>query len=72
MKPRKEPNLGYRLLRAIYPVFRMSFPSQVIRADDLARLMVDVAVRRTKERRASVFENNDIRAAVDWLRHLTG
>jgi len=72
VKPRKEPNLGYRLLRAIYPIFRMSFPSQVIRADDLARLMVDVAVRRTKERRASVFENNDIRAAVDWLRHLTG
>jgi len=72
VKPRKEPNLGYRLLRAIYPVFRMSFPSQVIRADDLARVMVDVAVRRTKERRASVFENNDIRAAVDWLRHLTG
>ena len=72
VKPRKEPNLGYRLLRAIYPVFRMSFHSQVIRADDLARLMVDVAVRRTKERRASVFENNDIRAAVDWLRHLTG
>jgi uncharacterized protein YbjT (DUF2867 family) len=65
VKPRKEPNLGYRLLRAIYPVFRMSFPSQVIRADDLARVMVDVAVRRTKERRASVFENNDIRAAVD-------
>jgi uncharacterized protein YbjT (DUF2867 family) len=65
VKPRKEPNLGYRLLRAIYPVFRMSFPSQVIRADDLARVMVDVAVRRTKERRASVFENNDIRAMVD-------
>ena len=47
VKPRKEPNLGYRLLRAIYPVFRMSFPSQVTRADDLARVMVDVAVRRT-------------------------
>ena len=72
VKPRKEPNLGYRLLRAIYPVFRMLFPSQVIRADDLARVMVDVAVRRTKERRASVFENNDIRAMADWLRHLTG
>jgi uncharacterized protein YbjT (DUF2867 family) len=72
VKPRKEPNLGYRLLRAIYPVFRMLFPSQVIRADDLARVMVDVAARRTKERRASVFENNDIRAMVEWLRHLTG
>jgi uncharacterized protein YbjT (DUF2867 family) len=72
VKPRKEPNLGYRLLRAIYPVFRMLFPSQVIRADDLARVMVDATVRRTKERRASVFENNDIRAMVEWLRHLTG
>ena len=71
VKPRKEPNLGYRLLRAIYPVFRMSFPSQVIRADDLARVMVDVAVRRTKERRASVFENNDIRAMAEWIQHLT-
>ena len=72
VNPRKEPNLGYRLLRAIYPVFRMLFPSQVIRADDLARVMVDVAVQGTKERRASVFENNDIRAMVEWLRHLTG
>jgi uncharacterized protein YbjT (DUF2867 family) len=72
VKPRKEPNFGYRLLRAIYPVFRILFPSQVIRADDLARVMVDVAVRRTKERRASVFENSDIRAMVEWLRHLTG
>jgi uncharacterized protein YbjT (DUF2867 family) len=61
VKPRKEPNLGYRLLRAIYPVFQVLFPSQVIRADDLARVMVDVAVRRTKERCASVFENSDIR-----------
>ena len=72
MKPRKEPNLGYRLLRAIYPIFRMLLPSQVIRADDLARMMVDVAVRRTKERRASVFENSDIRAMLEWLQNLTG
>jgi uncharacterized protein YbjT (DUF2867 family) len=72
VKPRKEPNLGYRLLRAIYPVFRMLFPSQVIRADDLARVMVDVAVQGTKEPRASVFENNDIRAMVEWLQNLTG
>lgn len=37
-----EPNFSYRLLRAIYPVFRMLFPNQVIPADDLARAMVDV------------------------------
>jgi len=70
--PRKEPTLGYRLLRVVYPVFRMLFPSQVVRADDLARVMVDVAVRRTKERTAQVFENNDIRAMVEWLQRLTG
>jgi uncharacterized protein YbjT (DUF2867 family) len=70
--PRKEPNLGYRLLRAVYPLFRMLFPSRVIRADDLARVMVDIAARGTKERTAQVFENNDIRATVEWLRHLTG
>jgi hypothetical protein len=72
VKPRKEPNLGYRLLRAIYPIFRMLFPSQVIRADDLARVMVDVAVQGTKEPRPSVFENNDIRAMAEWLQHLSG
>jgi uncharacterized protein YbjT (DUF2867 family) len=30
VEPRKEPNLSYRLLRAIYPVFRVLFPNQVI------------------------------------------
>ena len=48
VEPRKEPNFSYRLLRAIYPVFRVLFPNQVIRADDLARAMVDVAVRGTE------------------------
>jgi uncharacterized protein YbjT (DUF2867 family) len=71
VKPRTEPNLGYRLLRAIYPIFRMLFPDQVIRADDLARVMVDVAVEGTKERRAPVLENNDIRAMVGRLQNLT-
>jgi uncharacterized protein YbjT (DUF2867 family) len=28
VEPRKEPNLGYRLLRGIYPAFRMLFPNQ--------------------------------------------
>jgi uncharacterized protein YbjT (DUF2867 family) len=67
VQPRKEPNLTYRLLRAIYPVFQMFFPNQVIRADDLARVMVDVTLRRTGERRGLVFENRDIRALVESL-----
>ena len=62
IEPRQEPNFSYRLLRGIYPVFRLLFPNQVIRSDDLARVMVDVAVRGTEERRGPVFENRDIRA----------
>ena len=60
VEPRKEPNFSYRLLRAIYPAFRMLFPNQVIRADDLARAIVDVAVREKGERGGLVFENHDI------------
>ena len=69
VEPRKEPNFSYRLLRGIYPVFRLLFPNQVIRADDLARAMVDVAVRGTEEHRGPVFENRDIRAIADSLQH---
>jgi uncharacterized protein YbjT (DUF2867 family) len=65
VEPRKEPNFGYRLLRAIYPAFRVLFPNQVIRADDLARAMVEVAVRPTGEGEVVVFENRDIRAMVE-------
>ena len=64
VEPREEPNLTYRLLRTMYPLFRVLFPNQVIRADDLARAMVDVAVRKTGERRTLVLENRDIRAMV--------
>jgi len=62
VKSRSEPNFNYRLLRAIYPVFRRLFPNQVIPADDLARAMVDVAVRGKNERESVVLENREIRA----------
>src|ERR1700730_2498104 len=64
VQPRREPNFSYRLLRAIYPAFRVLFPNQVIRADDLARTMVDAAVRGTGEGRTLVLENRDIRHLV--------
>jgi uncharacterized protein YbjT (DUF2867 family) len=67
VEPRKEPNFSYRLLRAIYPAFRLLFPNQVIRADDLARAMVDVAVQKTAERESRVLENRDVRAIVESL-----
>jgi uncharacterized protein YbjT (DUF2867 family) len=70
VEPRKEPNFSYRLLRTIYPAFRALFPNQVIRADDLARAMVDVVVSETGQRGGPVFENRDIRAMVESLQPL--
>jgi uncharacterized protein YbjT (DUF2867 family) len=60
VEPRKEPNFGYRLLRGIYPVFRLLFPNLVVRGDDLARTMVEAAAQGTSERQSLVFENHDI------------
>ena len=67
VEPRQEPNLNYRLLRAIYPAFLALFPNQVIRADDLARTMVDIAVRGTAKPGGLILENRDIRAMVEQL-----
>jgi hypothetical protein len=64
VQPRKEPNVSYRLLRAIYPAFRLMFPNQVIRADTLAHAMVNTAMCGTaaNERQPVVLENRDIQA----------
>ena len=67
VEPRQEPNFSYRLMRAIYPVFRVLFPNRVIRADELAEAMVDVVVRGAGERRDLVLENPDIRAMFESL-----
>lgn len=64
VEPRKEPNFSYRLLRAIYPVFQLLFPNQVIRADDLAEAMVDVAIRTGAGTEQVILENRDIRTMV--------
>jgi uncharacterized protein YbjT (DUF2867 family) len=64
VEPRREPNFSYRLLRAVYPFFRVVFPNQVIRADDLAGAMVDVVVRGAGKSRNLVLENRDIRAMI--------
>lgn len=67
VESRKEPNVSYRLLRAIYPVFRVLFPNQVIPADDLARAMVSVAMQGTRNPAGLILENRDIRAMVKSL-----
>jgi uncharacterized protein YbjT (DUF2867 family) len=68
VEPRKEPNLSYRVLRSIYPVFRALFPNQVVRADDLAHVMVDLVVNRTGVAPNQIFENRDIRSMTHSLR----
>jgi uncharacterized protein YbjT (DUF2867 family) len=72
VQPRQEPNFNYRLIRALYPVFRLLLPNQVIRADDLGWAMVDVVLRQTHERQGLVFENRDIRAMVESLHSPAG
>ena len=67
VQPRKEPNFSYRFLRRVYPLFRLLFPNQVIRADDLALAMVAAAVSEVGLRGGPVFENSDIRAIVESL-----
>jgi uncharacterized protein YbjT (DUF2867 family) len=65
VEPRKEPNFSYRLLRAIYPVFRVLFPNLAIPADHLATAMVDVVLQETGKRARVVLENRDIRAMAE-------
>lgn len=67
VEPRQEPNSGYRLMRAIYPALRVLLPNQVIRVDDLARVMVDASLRATAERHERIFENREIRAMAGSL-----
>jgi uncharacterized protein YbjT (DUF2867 family) len=61
VEPRKEPNFSYRLMRAVYPAFRVLTPNLVIRADDLGRAMVNIVVNEP-QCGGPVFENRDIRA----------
>ena len=67
VEPRKEPNFSYRVLRRIYPLFRALLPNQVIRADDLARAMVNAVVTGPGQRGGPVFENREIRAMAESI-----
>jgi uncharacterized protein YbjT (DUF2867 family) len=60
--PRKEPNVGYRLFRLLYPLFRLA--GLAVRSDDLGRAMVEVSARDTGEPKNWILENRDILALV--------
>jgi nucleoside-diphosphate-sugar epimerase len=56
--PRKEPNMSYRIMRALYPIFRTIYPNGVITSDDLARAMFITGLNGGDK---MIFENRDIR-----------
>jgi len=67
VEPRAEPNLGYRILRLAYPLFRVLFPGQVIRADDLAHVMVEAVLHGGAEPSRSILENREIQVRAQAL-----
>ena len=60
--PREEPNLGYRLMRLVYPVVRHVYPNVGVTSDDLARAMVRAGLHGTGAHGHPVLENREIRA----------
>lgn len=61
VRPRQEPNVGYRMMRALYPLIRRIYPNVGIASDDLARAMLDAGIHGTGEHASPVLENRDIR-----------
>ena len=56
--PRKEPNMSYRIMRALYPLFKTIYPNGVITSDDLAKAMFITGLNGGNK---IIFENRDIR-----------
>jgi uncharacterized protein YbjT (DUF2867 family) len=61
VEPRLEPNFLYRAMRALYPLVRSIYPNIGIAADDLARVMVEVALHGAAGQKGPALENADIR-----------
>jgi uncharacterized protein YbjT (DUF2867 family) len=60
--PRKEPNVVYRITRALYPVLHRVYPNIGISSEDLARAMVHAGFHGTGSHENPVLENKDIRS----------
>lgn len=63
--PRREPNVSYRLFRALYPVVGRLVPNIGVPSDALAQVMVDETLHDGADRGDVVFENRDIRRLAD-------
>jgi len=59
--PRREPNVSYRLTRAVYPLLRHVVPGMVIPSDELARAMLLAGLHGTGAQGDPVLENREIR-----------
>jgi uncharacterized protein YbjT (DUF2867 family) len=62
--PRKEPNLAYKITRALYPVVRHIYPNFGISSEDLALAMVRVGLDESLWKKTAALENRDIRKLV--------
>lgn len=61
VEPRDEPNVGYRVARALWPALRHVLPNAGIPSDDLARAMLAAGLDGTGPHDDPVLENRDIR-----------
>jgi uncharacterized protein YbjT (DUF2867 family) len=66
--PRREPNVTYRIMRALYPLLRRIYPNIGIASDDLARAMSYAGLHGTGAHEGPVLENRDIRALAQAAR----
>lgn len=55
--PRREPNFSYRLMRSLYPVFRIFGPNASIKSTELANAIVEVGLNGSEK---EILENRDI------------
>ena len=67
--PRREPNLGYRLLRAIYPLASRIYRNAGVTSEELARAMVQVGLRQGAAAGDLVIEHREIRAIAGSHHH---
>jgi uncharacterized protein YbjT (DUF2867 family) len=63
--PRKEPNLTYRISRALYPLLRRIYPNIGISSEDLALAMVHAGLHGTGMHDDPILENRDIRVLAE-------
>lgn len=57
VEPRKEPNIAYKILRAVYPILKLFGKNISIKSDELARAMFNVGMNGADKK---ILENKDI------------